>query len=287
MTILFLSLIFLSNKLLNCSVADVKKLRDIKSETAILGGTPMPVQHRHIENVDIENKLKQDLSTFQQFMMSFSLNMLAEVGDKSFVTLALLYNQVSNLHLFLIASFSELIMTIFSVLIGNHLKAYPGTASYCQLIGSIVAFIFAAQMIWESFCPHKNESEKQEVEAVEMEYINQTPEEAREKRIAISYSHNTSNNKNQFFKILNIAWMITLSELGDISQITTIILTTKYNVIPIFLGNCLAHLIGIVLSMTVGYILSKSVNKKFMTITGAICFIFYGTQMGLEYLKTV
>lgn len=230
-------------------------------------GNPIP-----ITNVPKKN-------SWEEFILSFSLNFFSEIGDKSFVSIILIYDQITPLLLFLVASASEILMNLFSVGIGYQLRAHPGIRVLCQLAGMITAIIFSICLIYEIFSGEEQEEKNNS------DIEKQT--ERAEKEFSSSNNSNSSNKKSSMstiLKVANIAWIIFLSELGDKSQITTIILSTEYNPIPIFLGTALAHVLGILLSMTIGYVIAHNTNKTILTCLGAVCFLYFGLEMGHEFV---
>ena len=96
----------------------------------------------------------------------------------------------------------------------------------------------------------------------------------------------SNSQVSKLLKLLRVAWIIFLSELGDKSQITTIILSTEYNPWAIFIGTALAHVLGIILSMTVGYFIAKHTNKRILAAIGAFCFLYFGAQMSMDFFKS-
>lgn len=215
-----------------------------------------------------ENGLINRKITFlQEFFLSFSLNFFSEIGDKSFVSIILVYNQITPFALFIIASLAEILMNLFSVLIGYELRTHPTIKVWCHFAGMAAAIIFSLMLLYEVvFQEEEKESTDEEAKI---------QEEKKE----------TKSNIGTFLKIANIAWIIFMSELGDKSQITTIILSAEYNPYAIFFGTALAHVVGIILSMTIGYFLAKNINKAILSTIGAFCFIYFGVQVGMNFFS--
>jgi putative Ca2+/H+ antiporter (TMEM165/GDT1 family) len=222
-------------------------------------------------------------STFEEFTLSFSLNFFSEIGDKSFVSIILMYDQITPMMLFLTASLSEILMNFFSVAIGYQMRAHPLLRILCQFAGMITALVFSIMLVYEVVSGESEEEKKEsDIERqtdISISAVAETCDHSLEgKKLNI-----TSSNWNTIVKVANIAWIIFLSELGDKSQITTIILSTEYNPIPIFIGTALAHVLGITLSMTIGYIISQNTNKTILTCIGALCFLYFGIQTGHDF----
>lgn len=213
-----------------------------------------------------QSKEKKELSGFAQFSKSFVLNFFSEIGDKSFLCIIFIYNQVSPCVLFVVASFAELLMNFFSVVIGYELSDTL-SVKFFQFLGMICFIGFGIMLLIEIF----------------------SQEEEEEK------SHLTQNNTNNegesqtwiyTKQILKIAGIIFIAELGDKSQITTIILSTEYNPVYIFLGTAVAHMLGIGISIFLGYLISNKLSKNTLTIIGAIAFLLFGIEMGVKYFSS-
>ena len=94
---------------------------------------------------------------------------------------------------------------------------------------------------------------------------------------------NEKNEKSGIRSILKVAFVILLSELGDRSQITTIILSASFNPVYIFIGSALAHIVVCFLCITLSYYLRKISVKTFF-IFGAGIFVFFSVEMGYEII---
>ena len=70
--------------------------------------------------------------------------------------------------------------------------------------------------------------------------------------------------------------MILLGELGDKTQITSMLFASKYNVWMVFIGVMLALFCISLASIYLGKIIMKKVDKKQMTIFAGILFILIG-----------
>jgi putative Ca2+/H+ antiporter (TMEM165/GDT1 family) len=229
-------------------------------------------------NSDLEKSNLKNKNFLEQFSLSFSLNFFSEIGDKSFVSIILVYDQISPAVLFFVAAFCEILMNFVSVAIGYELRAHPKIRLFCQFAGMITAFIFSILLLIEAISIEEDDKkpehdpEPQTEEVLEVAGSQEIEQQESSKKISL-------NNFGKFLKIFNVAWIILFSELGDKSQITTIILSTEYSPLPIFLGTAIAHVLGIILSMTVGHFIAKHSNKRILAFIGAICFIYFGFQM--------
>ena len=211
-------------------------------------------------------KEKKELSGFAQFSKSFVLNFFSEIGDKSFLCIIFIYNQVSPCVLFVVASFAELLMNFFSVVIGYEISDSL-SVKFFQFLGMICFTGFGIMLLYEVFS-----------------------QEEEDEKSNFTQNNTVNEGESQSWiytkQIVKIAGMIFIAELGDKSQITTIILSTEYNPIWIFLGTAVAHILGIGISIFVGYLISNKLNKNTLTIIGAIAFLLFGIEMGVKYFAS-
>lgn len=230
-----------------------------------------------------DDQIAKSEKPMKEFLLSFSLNFFSEIGDKSFVSIILVYNQISTLALFFIATFAEVLMNLFSVYIGYQLRVHTNIRKIIQGIGMVTSLLFALSLIYELFQQVKEEEEKEEAATATVK----EGEDIEPGHITIESNGVEQTNKHSIIKkVFNITWIIFLSELGDKSQITTILLSTEYSPLPIFLGTALAHIAGVIISLTIGYLVSNKINNRILTSMGALCFLYFGMQMAINFFAT-
>jgi len=157
-------------------------------------------------------------------------------------------------------------MNFFSVVIGYEISDSL-SVKFFQFLGMICFTGFGIMLLYEVF------SQEEEDEKSNFTQNNTVHE-------------GESQSWNYTKQIVKIAGMIFIAELGDKSQITTIILSTEYNPVMIFLGTAVAHILGIGISIFVGYLISNKLNKNTLTIIGAIAFLLFGIEMGVKYFAS-
>jgi putative Ca2+/H+ antiporter (TMEM165/GDT1 family) len=236
-------------------------------------------------SLEITQLKKENFSkaSFKEFFLSLGLNFLSEIGDKSFICIILVYNQIPPFILFIVAAISEILMNSFSVFIGYKLRYLNTLKICCHFIGMIAAFVFSFIFIYEEFIQNKEIHQLGGEDINDGEMKNETIvcggkkiRDQEEKTLQIG-------NVSLFVKVFKISWIIFLCEFGDRSQITTIILSSEYDPIPIFIGTALAHVLGIIISMTIGFLFAKNINKALISIIGAVCFFFFGAQLAVNF----
>jgi len=208
---------------------------------------------------------------FNEFATSFSLNFFSEIGDKSFIAVFLFTNQASWITLFLVASTTEIIVNLVSVIIGYNLRAYESIYFILIYITIFTTLLFGILLLKEAIYDTEDEEILNEKIDCEKAFKNEK-----------NYK-NTEDNKGFIFLILKIFWVVFLTELGDKSQFVTIILSTHHAPIPVFLGTAVAHVLGVLLSILLGNIVSSKLSNRIMNFIAAGCFIGYALFVSVSY----
>jgi putative Ca2+/H+ antiporter (TMEM165/GDT1 family) len=251
------------------------------------------------------------------------MNLFSELGDKSSICIVILYKEVSPLTLFLVASSVETIFNLGNSFIGYGVSSFISIV-WIQIISIIVFLFFGFSILYQIFKADKEtskseieESEPKEVEtfnnslktenqSVELEISKisesviegeqitkkedisfqiETDEKLKNAATEESKSPTISQSKPSTLKsIFKVALVIFLSELGDRSQITTIVLSATFNPFFIFIGSALAHILVCLICVTLGFYLTKLSTRTFF-IFGAIIFVVFSIELFYELLK--
>lgn len=214
------------------------------------------------------------INFFDEFITSFGLNFFSEIGDKSFIAIFLLTNQVSWFTLFIVASTTEIIVNFISVVIGYSLRSYESIYFIFIYITIFTTFLFGFCLLKEAL---ENEEEK------EKENVNENINKELSLKKDDDKEKENFNFSKFIFNIFKISWVVMLSELGDKSQVVTIMLSTHHNPIPVFLGTAIAHTLGVLISILLGNIVSSKISNKIMSFIASICFILYGMYVTICY----
>jgi len=81
----------------NTNSSSTKDSNKLKENNSNIPSSSNPVNNT--------SKSQEKKTTFEEFSLSFSLNFFSEIGDKSFVSIILIYDQITPMLLFLVASF--------------------------------------------------------------------------------------------------------------------------------------------------------------------------------------
>lgn len=189
------------------------------------------------------------------FLTSFILIVCAEMGDK---TQLLVINFASKYKVYkvLIGIFiGALCSNCIAIAIGSYISNVPAADGVIRLIACIVFIAFGLFNAYE--------------------FTKQNDKE------------NSETHKLRVFSsgIVTVALVIFLGELGDKTNLSTVALTTQFevNYIYILLGATLAMVASNVLSIFIGSLIQKKLTPKALSIVSTTLFIIFGI-IGLTML---
>jgi Ca2+/H+ antiporter, TMEM165/GDT1 family len=84
-----------------------------------------------------------------------------------------------------------------------------------------------------------------------------------------------------FAKILiTTFWLVFVAELGDKTQIQTMVLTAKYkSILPVLLGSSIALVLSAVIGVLAGSVIEKFIPINYIQVGGGVVFIILGILM--------
>lgn len=237
------------------------------------------------------------------FLAAFSVIIVSELGDKTFIITAIMAMKNSRLPVFLASAFALLLMTILSVVMGVAVTVIPEVYTH---YASIVLFIcFGLKMLKEAYDLGDSSNEESEFEEVKRsledeENNNNNSEDKNENSQEISNSmkekqeecksspvgllNSTDDHKadqetnfvKKFVKTLHFAplflkvfTMIFVAEWGDRSQISTVILAAREDVVGVFVGSFVGHVLCTGLAVVGGRFVAEMISvrtSKFISV---------------------
>lgn len=176
---------------------------------------------------------------FEDFVIPFLAIAIAELGDKTQVSILLLSSRTKKYsYVFLGVFFAFLIVDGIAIVAGN-LIASVVDITILKPISGIVFIIFGVYMLL---------SKKEEKE--EKKY-----------------------DKNIF---ISAFLMIFLTEWGDKTQVAAALFATQYNAVFVFIGTILALSILSLMAIFCGKILCERLNQKLLKKIAGVVFIIIG-----------
>ena len=230
------------------------------------------------------------------FLASISVIVVSEIGDKTFFIAAIMSMKHSRYTVYSGAMLALGIMTLLSAMLGNILtKLIPKTYTYYA--SSFLFALFGLKMLREGWqMSHADASDEYEEASV-------TLRESEEKSASVNGKADleaggsssssssslssgagllsTSQSFVHFFRkyvsaIFLQAFVLTfLAEWGDRSQISTIILGARENMLGTVLGGVIGHGMCTGLAVIGGRMIAQRISVKTVTLAGAFVFLFF------------
>jgi len=219
---------------------------------------------------------------------SFSVILVSELGDKTFIITAIMAMKNSRLLVFISSALALLMMTILSVVMGVAVTVVPKKYTH---YASIVLFLcFGLKMMKEAYdmdAAGEPESEFEEVEK-SLEKDESGPEKEEEVGDKDSSGDNDQPSivkKKEALKstlyiaplVIKVFTMIFVAEWGDRSQISTVILAAREDVIGVFIGSLSGHILCTGLAVLGGRFVAEIISVRTMTWLGGLIFLFFAT----------
>ncbi|HIH28957.1 MAG TPA: TMEM165/GDT1 family protein [Thermoplasmata archaeon] len=176
---------------------------------------------------------------FEDIIIPFVTIALAELGDKTQVSILLLSSRTKKYgYIFLGVFFAFLIVDGIAIALGNLITS-SGDVTGLKPISGVVFIVFGVYMLL---------SKKEETE-----------------------------EKNYDKNIIASAFlMIFLTEWGDKTQVAAALFATQYNALFVLLGTMLALSLLSLMAIFFGKILNKRLNQKLLKKVAGVVFIILG-----------
>lgn len=266
-----------------------KPLKPYESEIDMEAGIP------NLESATDDEDQQQH--PYDSFVMSVSMIIVSEIGDKTFLIAALMAMKHSRVLVFFAAFSSLAIMTVLSGVVGHTLPTLI-SKRLTQFLASVLFIVFGAKLLNEGLSMSKDVGVDEELaeveEEIQMKDINGTMNDA-EAGVGSSSSsghgsqgHFTPKKKSstldQLKDLANFVFspifiqvfvMTFLGEWGDRSQIATIALAAGSDYWFVIIGAILGHGVCTCAACVGGKLLAKKISMRNVTLGGAIAFFVF------------
>jgi len=244
------------------------------------------------------------------FVQAFSMIILSEIGDKTFLIAAILAMRHSRLIVFAGAFGSLVVMSILSAAMGHILPTLI-PKRWAQLAAGVLFIFFGAKLFLEGKdMPSGNEKVLEEMREAEEEINEDVAEhdgtgriaangdvipleeieaggpvrkdDDREKPNPPSALRGMLEGTRNLCSLLlgpvfvQVFVLTFLGEWGDRSQIATIMLAAAHNVYIVALGTIIGHTFCTALAVIAGRYISTKISAKHVTLGGAALFLCFG-----------
>ncbi|VDP04825.1 unnamed protein product [Soboliphyme baturini] len=219
---------------------------------------------------DAKSIAKSSLGYWHAFVASISVIIVSELGDKTFFIAAILSMKHSRLIVFCGAMSALFLMTVLSSCFGWATQIIP--RMYTFYFSTALFAFFGIKMLRDAYLMTDSDS-MEEFEAAEVEVKKRgemTPSAKDLEAGVVIVRRSTASVR--FLKFISSvfleAFTLTfIAEWGDRSQIATIILAARENVVGVTLGGTLGHSLCTGLAVLGGRMVSRRISVK----TGKFC----------------
>lgn len=233
----------------------------------------------------------QEVSGYESFLLSASMIVVSEIGDKTFLIAALMAMKNSRVVVFSAAFSSLVLMTVLSGIVGH---ALPSLISQrlTQFLASVLFFIFGIKLLKEGLSMSKEVGVEEELAEVEeeiassdinhkLEDIEGGGQQKHEEQKSLSWAVEFCVQiKDLASFILSPIWiqvfiMTFLGEWGDRSQIATIAMAAGSDYWFVILGAIVGHCVCTAAACMGGKLLASRISMRNVTLGGAIAFFVF------------
>lgn len=221
------------------------------------------------------------LGFWHAFVASLSVIIVSELGDKTWFIAAILAMRHPRLTVFMGAICALGMMTALSAGLGWATQIIPKKVTF--YVSTALFALFGLKMLKEGYdmSPDSGQEEYEEAQ-----------EEVKKKEEELSKSESSKDlesggvstrNPNSCSAILSFVSKIFLesftltflAEWGDRSQITTIILAAREDVVGVTVGGTLGHAICTGIAVLGGRLVAQRISVKTVTLIGGVVFILF------------
>lgn len=222
------------------------------------------------------------LDFIHAFVASLTVIIVSELGDKTFFIAAIMSMRHSRLVVFTGAMFALGLMTVLSAILGFATTVIP--RKYTLYISSALFVFFGLKMLKEGYEMDPNEGQE-ELEEVQAELKKKEAELEKDELAAVTQDLETGiirggKKHGRLFGLLSPvmlqAFTLTfLAEWGDRSQLATILLASRENVVGVTIGGTLGHSLCTGLAVIGGRLIAQRISVRTVTIIGGIVFLIF------------
>ncbi|XP_015790000.1 transmembrane protein 165 [Tetranychus urticae] len=236
------------------------------------------------------------------FIASFSVIIVSELGDKTFFIAAIMAMRHNRWTVFMSALSALILMTVLSVFVG------VATAIFSQdlvhYVSIFLFLVFGIKMLKDGYTMTDEEAKEEYEEVqkslqeketgvtsangtiltgsnkIDQKIINTTEDPETGVLRTISSVPLTTRLKRKLMHIVSLVFIETftmtlVAELGDRSQITTIILAAKESTTGVTLGAILGHAICTGIAVVGGRLVATWISVRTVTLIGGFIFIVF------------
>lgn len=212
--------------------------------------------------IHIGINLDSGLGVFDAFFASFSMILVSEIGDETFIIAALMAMRHPKSIVLSGALSALFVMTILSTGLG-HLVPNLISRKHTNSAATVLYCFFGLRLLYIAWKSDPKGSQKKEMEEVEEK---------------LEGGQGKSNMRRFFSRfctpIFLESFILTfLAEWGDRSQIATIALATHKNAVGVAMGATLGHTICTSVAVVGGSLLASKISQRTVATIGGLLFL--------------
>jgi len=228
----------------------------------------------------------KDVGFTHGFIASLSVIIVSELGDKTFFIAAIMAMRHARLIVFSGAITALIVQTIISAIFGWVTVIIPRVYTY--YVSTLLFAIFGLKMLKEGYSMSPNEGQE-EFEEVQSDLKKKDDE--REKESTVTMDEETGNvipsAKVKLHQrlircipriFLQALTMTFLAEWGDRSQLATILLAAREDVLGVTLGAIIGHSLCTGLAVLGGRMIAQKISVKTVTLAGGVVFLIFAVS---------
>ncbi|KAL3117137.1 hypothetical protein niasHT_007540 [Heterodera trifolii] len=219
---------------------------------------------------------------YHAFIASLSVIIVSELGDKTWFIAAILAMRHSRLTVFAGAIAALAVMTVFSACLGWITQLIPHQITF--YLSTALFAIFGLKMLHEAW--HMSPSEGQEVQEEAQAEVQKTEldmDSTKYSALETGADSAQANGGSSAWRIISFvstlfvkSFTLTfLAEWGDRSQLTTIVLGAREDVVGVILGGIIGHMICTGIAVLGGRLLAQRISVRTVTFIGGVVFLLF------------
>ena len=230
---------------------------------------------------------KETDEILETFFFSFGLIFISELCDKTFIFIILKSREVPSIPLFFISFFASIFNISISIFLG-YLSIKYISKKFINICSSILFLLFGLIYLYSAYniynnCKNEATNNYKKIEnnyyeyksenEIELEDLNSNGKLNRSDILIKRREIKRKKNKPTCIILICVCFLLIISEIGDKSQITTITMTSKYNIWILLLSNILVYFLTNLIAIVCGKIINEYISKIKLLIFSGIIFI--------------
>lgn len=250
----------------------------------------LQLDHNEVGLVSQNQASDEDKPSYNAFLMSISMIVVSEIGDKTFLIAALMAMKHNRVLVFTAAFSSLAVMTVLSGIVGHALPTLI-SQRLTQFLASVLFVVFGAKLLREGLAMSKDVGVDEELAEVEEE-IQSSDLNSRLDSAESGAAFDPRPNKRTWYHefagqmkdlasfvlspiFIQVFVMTFLGEWGDRSQIATIAMAAGSEYWYVIMGAIVGHGLCTAAACVGGKLLAKRISMRTITLGGAIAFFVF------------